>query len=233
MCSLNGYKIVNDSIISLEFKDPSNLIVGSECGQVILIDLRENFKENKGFQVVGLHNGEACKVKYSSSMNYIISGGNDNSVQIFDIRKWKLIKKINYLSAVKAIDIDDNKHRMITGGGTHDKTLRYYDLTTLKELSSKNLDSQISNVFFLPNDLFIASMGYVSNSIELVKLNENILSQKISFESHYKRILYLSKSPCENYALSASVDGCVKLWNLSNFYNKRESVLDINQLSLR
>jgi len=74
----------------------------------------------------------------------------------------------------------------------------------------------------------------MSNNLLLFSYRNKILKKLTTFESHPKRILYLSKSKCNKYVISASSDGILKLWSLNKFYYKdRNSVLDLSSNNLR
>jgi cell division cycle protein 20 (cofactor of APC complex) len=207
------------------------MLIGSEYGSISLIDLRN--KNTIGEISIGHHIGEVCNIRKVKESDLIITGGNDNKVQIFDLRRQGVIHILEHNSAVKALDYNVNNSTILTGGGTHDQTIRCYNLKTFDLIAQKSLDSQISNVFFLPDDLIISSQGYISNNIEILRYFDKKLKHKVSFENHNKRILYLVKSPCEKYAMSASTDGNVKLWNLFDLYEKHDSILDLFNNSIR
>ena len=100
---------------AFDFVDENSIIIGTGDGTVFLYDYREN-KDKRLLP----HTREVCKVKYCNSLNFVITGGNDNKVNIFDLRAWKQIKELNHLAAVKAIDVD--KSKLVTGAGKYTNT---------------------------------------------------------------------------------------------------------------
>ena len=54
------------------------------------------------------------------------SGGNDNQVYIYDIRNEKVIDNFSHNAAVKALSWTNQKN-LITGGGTADKKLKFWN----------------------------------------------------------------------------------------------------------
>jgi cell division cycle 20-like protein 1 (cofactor of APC complex) len=60
--------------------------------------------------------------------NFLVgSGGNDNNVFIYDIRKLdKKLDSYSHSAAVKAITWLPNDHTLATGGGTADKKIKFW-----------------------------------------------------------------------------------------------------------
>lgn len=56
------------------------------------------------------------------------SGGNDNKVNIYDIRKSTIFDTYAHTAAVKAMAWIGDKS-LVTGGGTADKKIKYWSLT--------------------------------------------------------------------------------------------------------
>ena len=79
------------------------------------------------------HNGEVCSLKINPvEKNLFASGGNDNLVFIWDIKKDKPISKIKgHKGAVKAISWCPWKNNTIaTGGGNNDRTIKIWGQNT-------------------------------------------------------------------------------------------------------
>lgn len=57
--------------------------------------------------------------------NLVASGGNDNRVFIYDIRKMEVLSSYTHQAAVKGICWMNN-HTLVTGGGTADKKLKFW-----------------------------------------------------------------------------------------------------------
>jgi WD40 repeat protein len=57
----------------------------------------------------------------------LATGGNDNTVFIFDLRKSNtMITTYNHLAAIKALTWIPNKNILVTGGGTADKKIKFW-----------------------------------------------------------------------------------------------------------
>jgi len=77
------------------------------------------------------HSGEICGLRWSDDQSYLVSGGNDNKVNIYNANKLaKYEIQLNYHSAaVKAIKFWNSRRGVIvTGGGINDHHLRFYNI---------------------------------------------------------------------------------------------------------
>jgi len=205
------------------------LFLGSDNSCVDLYDLRERDKLKNLYKHD--NNNEVCKIKYSSKNNILISGGNDNKLKIFDLRKDEIIKTLKHKAAIKGLSINEDENLLASGGGTFDKTIKLWNLKKHDLISENITDSQITNLEFLPNDVLIVSNGYISNNVIIFDINngsnesfnkdnevDNFLFKKISiFEKHQKRILYMSKSRCNDYISTCSTDGNLRIWNTKKY----------------
>lgn len=80
----------------------------------------------------------------------IASGGNDNKLLVWDIKKAAHLIKFNqHKSAVKAVGWNPlHPNILASGGGTADKSLRFFSTNSLKELYSIDTGSQVCNLLF-------------------------------------------------------------------------------------
>ncbi len=138
---------------------------------------------------------EVCKIRYSPQNNFLISGGNDNKIIIYDFRKNQVINNFEndvnnsslnninlnfqiqklssqnlneffmHKAAVKGLDFNNSEDILASGGGTNDKIIKIWDLKRLYLLDQLTTDSQISNINFIDKDSFLVSSGYISNDI--------------------------------------------------------------------
>jgi WD40 repeat protein len=190
------------------------------------------------------NNNEVCKILFSAKNNMVISGGNDNKINLFDLRKDKIIECFKHRAAIKAIALNNEENYLVSGGGTFDKKIKIWDLKKFNLISENFTDSQITNVEYLNNDTIAVSNGYISNNVNIFKLNfdiykndnkivansnteaicnsEDIFSKISVFDKHSKRILYMGKSKCNQYLATCSTDGNLKIWKLSKFVKNKK-----------
>lgn len=82
------------------------------------------------------HNQEICGLKICPANDLIATGGNDNKLVLFSMRKMaKIVTFEENQAAVKAIGFSPNEPIIASGGGTADRKLRLFNLHTLKMIN--------------------------------------------------------------------------------------------------
>jgi hypothetical protein len=253
------------------------LFFGGERSGVSFVDIRDNNTPKLLYHHT--EKSEICSVRYSPENNFVISGGNDNRIFIFDLRNFKLINNINsnlnpniiyssqdqnknfyHQAAIKGLDFNHSESILVSGGGTKDKKIKIWDLKKLTFLHEIQTESQISNIKFIDNKNFLVSFGQIYNNSMNYRLNfkynlnlinsssiiskdylipsfssfnndnnnnEFLLKENL-FESHRKRILYMSKSSKGKYFSTCSSDGIVKLFNYSKYVENTIEAFNLN-----
>lgn len=210
-------------ISSLEWAE--NVIsLGMKNGVIRHYDIRSN----KLIKDVKLHSQEICGLKWSPNKQFLASGGNDNLVQITQIGLNSIYCSFaRHQGAVKAMDWCPWRNSiLVTGGGTKDKTIRFWDITDRKEEKVINVDSQVCSLKFIGKyKELITGHGYSENDIRIWKANQ--MKMMKSFGKHESRVLHLAVSPDENVVASISADENLKFWNIAKnepIIIKRDSV---------
>jgi cell division cycle 20-like protein 1 (cofactor of APC complex) len=212
------FETINRRFITIEPINENILLLGSDNSYVDIYDLRTKHKLKNLYKHV--EDNEVCKVRYSKSNQMVISGGNDNNIILFDLRKDKICKVFKHKAAVKGLAINPNGDILVSGGGTFDKIIKLWNLKKLNQTGELLTDSQITNIECLTDDSFFISHGYISNNVVLYKFDENFVIDKAALmEKHNKRILYMSKSS-DDILGSCSTDGVLKLWKTGKFIAK-------------
>ncbi len=84
--SVRVYRAQRDRIGCIELANRNMLITGSKDHNIHIHDLRQS---QPIVAELKTHKGEVCGLSFKD--NYLASGGNDNKVAIWDLRKGKLI----------------------------------------------------------------------------------------------------------------------------------------------
>lgn len=102
---------------------------------------------------------------------------------------------------------------LASGGGTADKTLRFWNIHTLEEIGSVDTKSQICNLKFSKNSQeLVTTHGYSQNNVMVWRYPN--LSQIGVLRGHTSRVLYLAVSPdCENIVTGAG-DETLRFWKI-------------------
>jgi WD40 repeat protein len=185
--------------------------------------LNFDFRKKKSFSKYSSHTQEVCGLKWSPDERLLASGGNDNKLIIWDIRKSNsLIKFSSHKSAVKAIDWSNHKFGLLaSGGGTQDRTIKFWNTNLLKMVDSIETNSQVCNLMFSKNTHeFVTTHGYSDNLIVLWKYPE--LDVVTTLKGHKDRVIYLSSSPDFNKIVTGAGDETVRFWNI--FEEKKEEI---------
>ena len=137
---------------------------GSKDTTIMLHDKRCGSKPIRKF--IG-NNQEICGLKWSKSSKMLASGSNDNRILIYSIEQEKPIHIFNnaHQSAVRALDWSSLKYNFLaSGGGVQDRTLKFWNCSTMKMEFQVKTDSQICNLAFgNHNNELVTSHGYNDN----------------------------------------------------------------------
>lgn len=71
---------------------------------------------------------KVCGLKWSPNKEYLASGGNDNQLLVWSLRKNEPVQTYSdHNAAVKALAWSPHHHGvLVSGGGTADRTLRFW-----------------------------------------------------------------------------------------------------------
>ena len=161
------------------------------------------------------HKQEICGLKWSFDGSQLASGSNDNLLMVWNLNNTKpIMAKNDHIAAVKALAWSPHKHNILaTGGGTADKTIRFWNTTTFEEIKKYDTGSQVCNLLFsrTSNEL-VSTHGYSLNQINIWKL-PNMQNIKTLIGHNY-RVLYLSLSPDGQSIVTGAGEKCIKFWNV-------------------
>ncbi|KAI5149553.1 cell division cycle 20, cofactor of APC complex [Enteropsectra breve] len=196
------------------------VVAGSKSGAICTLDtrtMRPTYLEG--------HTQEVCGLKWNK--DYFASGANDNTIRVW--RNGSPVSMVlkGHKSAIKALDWCPWKTNILaSGGGTKDKTIKFWDTQNGKCINNIEVSSQVCSVNYLSRyKEMVTSHGYQENDLKLWKIaGMKMLS---SFGSHEGRILHTALSPDQTSMVSLGSDESLKFWKLSerkpNVY-KRDSI---------
>ncbi|MCQ2819350.1 MAG: WD40 repeat domain-containing protein [archaeon] len=230
------------------------LTTGSKDTQILNHDVRT--KDSLISKLINGHNKEVCSVKWSNEYPIIASGGNDNRVCIWDIRKsetgrnlqsiWNLIennttsniKEITPLyvfnqheAAVKALAWSPYSSNLLaTGGGKKDHTIKFWNIENGSLISSYNTGSQVCNLIWNKYEKeLISSHGYSKNQISVWKYPK--MTKVADLVGHLNRVLFLAMSPDGCTLVSGSADETLRFWNINDKEKIKENENNAGQLT--
>lgn len=95
----------------------------------------------------------------------IATGGNDNKMTLFSLKKMEVLAEWSlHKAAVKAIGFNPSDATITSGGGSADRRLRVFSLHSLELLNEVDTGSQICNMVYSPvSDELLTTHGYSLN----------------------------------------------------------------------
>lgn len=163
------------------------------------------------------HKQEVCGLKWSFDQLQLSSGGNDNRLILWNLHSNKPIYKLtSHSAAVKALAWSPHQYGLLaSGGGTADKTIRYWNTLTNEQIAVVDTGSQVCNLIFSKNTTEVVSThGYSMNQVIIWKNFKKIAS----LTGHTYRVLYLALSPCGQKIVTGAGDETLRFWDIFPYH---------------
>lgn len=219
-----------------------NLIVtGSRDKTIHIMDARyihNNSKKSLLFSLNG-HTQEVCGTKWSYDYELLASGGNDNKIFLWNLKmpKKHLASFSEHKAAVKALAWSPHQYNLLSsGGGTNDKTIKFWNTRSMSCIKSLEVGSQVCNMAFSENvNELVSTHGFLLNQIFVWKYPE--MKKIATLSGHKQRILYLAMSPEGEDIVTGAGDDTIRFWKVfpkkpTNFFKNEDNQLDF-QYELR
>eukprot|EP00744_Colponema_vietnamica_P005646 GILI01008248.1.p1 GENE.GILI01008248.1~~GILI01008248.1.p1 ORF type:complete len:598 (-),score=120.08 GILI01008248.1:184-1977(-) len=163
------------------------------------------------------HTQEVCGLRWSPNGSQLASGGNDNLLNVWDFRRtsmeiaplWRLDQ---HKAAVKALAWNPcQPNLLVSGGGTADKTLRFWDTSKGECVNMIDTLSQVCGVLWNHDGTeLVSSHGYSDNQLTLWRYPT--LTRITDLIGHTSRVLHLTMSPDGQTVVSAAGDETIRFW---------------------
>lgn len=199
----------------------STLASGSRDTKIIHHDLRGD--QHIVSKLVG-HQQEICGLAWSPDAKTLASGGNDNCMCLWDSNKSggsvssthmaPRQKLLQHKAAVKALAwCPWERHLLASGGGTADRTIKFWHSASGKLLNSVNTGSQVCGLVWSKTEReLLSSHGFSQNELCLWKYPT--MTRVREFTGHTARVLHLAMSPDGSSVVSAAADETLRFWNV-------------------
>lgn len=188
------------------------LTTGSRDKNILVRDLR--VIQNYVSKHVG-HKQEICGLKWSFDEQQLASGGNDNKLLVWNLASTTPLMKFNkHTAAVKALAWSPHQHGLLaSGGGTADRTIRFWNTLNNSQLDFIDTGSQVCNLMFSRNvNELVSTHGYSLNQIVLWKYPT--MEKITTLTGHTFRVLYLAMSPDGQTIVTGAGDETLRFWNV-------------------
>ncbi|KAJ3094229.1 ubiquitin-protein transferase activating protein, partial [Phlyctochytrium bullatum] len=209
------------TISSVQFtNDGSHLAIGTGDGNTQIWDVEAGSKHDvriashKIGELIG-HTGEVCGLKWRADGQLLASGGNDNLVNIWDARSsTPKITKAEHKSAVKALAwCPWQLNLLATGGGSHDKSIHFWNTTTSAKLSSIDAGSQVTSILWSRDyKELLTTHGFPDNQLTIWSYPS--MNRVIDIPGHESRVLYSAISPDGQTVVTGASDENLKFWKV-------------------
>jgi cell division cycle protein 20 (cofactor of APC complex) len=189
------------------------LATGSRDSAIRLYDARQK----ECLMTYQGHSQEVCGLRWDPTGRLLASGGNDNLLNVWDMHRQAIDTKPLFTfrahtAAVKAIAWNPvQKHVLASGGGTADKTLRFWNTETGELANTIDTKSQVCGALWSRSGTeLITSHGYSDNQLTIWKYPS--LRRVVDLTGHGSRVLHLSMSPDGQMVVSAAGDETIRFW---------------------
>ena len=177
------------------------------------------------------HQQEVCGLKWNEDGTTLASGGNENFLCLWDAamsntarhnhrnnftgvdHSPRLILK-QHKAAVKALDwCPFHRGLLASGGGTADRTIKFWNSSSGAVLNSIDTGSQVCSVVWSKHQRELCSShGYSENQLILWKYPTMTKIKELT--GHSARVLNMEMSPDGASVVSAAADETLRFWNV-------------------
>ncbi|RNF11153.1 putative cell division cycle protein [Trypanosoma conorhini] len=163
------------------------------------------------------HQESVCGLRWAPDGVRMASGGNDNQLLLWDSRAFSerpqpVLRLNKHTAAVKAIAWNPVQHNLLlSGGGSEDKMLRFWNTSTGECINCHNAESQVCGVLWnLRGTELVSSHGFSHNRLTIWKYPT--MRRVADLTGHTSRVLHLCMSPDGEVVASAAGDETIRFW---------------------
>ncbi len=188
---------------------------GGESATLLSIDIRapSSLVENT-YCFDAAH--KICKILAHTERDVIVVGTDAGAIHFFDVRK--LVAPYQALqehkAAVKALSFINGSY-LASGGGTADRTVKIWNLTTSQKVNERQMEGQITGIGY-SNKTLIVTHGYLQEGTTFLSLpgaQVPLEPTQMAFDpSPGGRVLDLAVSPDESALFTISADERIKYY---------------------
>eukprot|EP00299_Pterocystis_sp_00344_P019811 c9798_g1_i2.p1 GENE.c9798_g1_i2~~c9798_g1_i2.p1 ORF type:complete len:509 (+),score=118.59 c9798_g1_i2:46-1527(+) len=177
---------------------------------------RDTTSPSQFTSVLSGHKQEVCGLKWSPDGTHLASGGNDNKLLLWSAARQNTFyrKYSEHTAAVKAIAWSPHEAGiLVSGGGTADRTLRFWNINHATSFKSIDSGSQVCNLGWSQNvNEIVSTHGYSQNQIVLWRYPS--MARIATLTGHTTRVLFLAISPDGQNIVTGAGDENLRFWHV-------------------
>ena len=179
----------------------------------ILKSLFLNKNENSSVFIQLGHSRGVQSLKVSNNGTSVLSGGEDNTVKLWDSKTGRIKKTLKGHSGI-VFSVDFSPDDLMALSGSTDNTLKLWDLIQGKSVKTyRGHTGYVTAVKFFPNGQYALS-GSSDKTLRLWDIREGI--QIHVFEGHNDAIFSIAISSSLKHIFSGGSKGKINLWNIES-----------------
>lgn len=180
---------------------------------------RRSFISGWNVNILGEHSKIVSSVNFSSDGKFVISGGADNTIRLWDLARSMQINRFGSIEVRCFIGHNSNVNSVAfspDGGsvlsGYADNSLILWETATAKEIMRfEGHSDTICSITFSPDGNYILSGGYDKTPILWDVATGQVLMR---YAGHIDTVGSVTFSPDGSYILSGSWDNTIRLWDV-------------------
>lgn len=173
------------------------------------------------FRKLAGHMQEICGMKWNTEGTMLATGGNDNNLLVWDSHENLLMHRFaEHTAAVKAISWNPHKRGvLVSGGGTADKTIKFWNTISGTLTHSYDTGSQVCNIAYSKKtDDIVSTHGYANNAVsssnQVIVWKADKMQRIATLTGHASRVLYMSMSSDGSTVVTGAGDETLRFWDV-------------------
>lgn len=168
--------------------------------------------QNHIVQTLEGHTQEICGLRWSPDGSKLASGANDNLVNVWSATGRREHTLNQHQAAVKALAwCPWQSNLLATGGGTADRTIKFWNTANGNCINSVDTKSQVSSlVWNAEHRELISGHGFSENQLTIWKYPT--MTKVTELVGHTERVLSMAISPDGTTVVSAAGDETLRFW---------------------
>ncbi|CAH0369904.1 unnamed protein product [Pelagomonas calceolata] len=202
--------------------NPVSRCVNSGSRDALVLQHDARARQHRTATLVG-HQQEVCGLSWSADGATLASGGNENYLCLWDAARSGQAQPSEcapraimrqHQAAVKALSwCPMHRNLLASGGGTADRTIKFWNAHTGAMLHSVDTGSQVCALLWSRHHKeIVSSHGFSQNQLCLWRYPS--MTKLCELTGHTARVLHLAQSPDGETVVSAAADETLRFWSI-------------------